>query len=352
MDISLESRPSPAERARIDTARAVWFPRARDVELREERLPALGAEDILVRAVRSAISHGTEMLVYRGQVDAGLTLDLPTLKGSFAFPIKYGYASVGRVEQLGADVSSLEVGDQVFVHHPHQSAYVVPASAAIRLSESLDPEAGVLLANVETALNIVMDARLRSGSRALVFGQGVVGLLVTQVLRRSGAGLIVAVDPVVKRRELAMMVGADLALTPDGTLRDRVLDRTDGQGADVAIEVSGNPAALNQAIDSVGFQGRVIAASWYGHKPVSLDLGGRFHRNRVRIVSSQVSRVDPELGPEWTSARRTEMARDLLADIGWRPLISHRFPIERAAEAYRLIDERPEETVQVLFAYV
>src|ERR671937_1428080 len=138
MDISLESRPSPAERARIDTARAVWFPRTRDVELREERLPALGAEDILVRAVRSAISHGTEMLVYRGQVDAGLTLDLPTLKGSFAFPIKYGYASVGRVEQLGADLSSLEVGDQVFVHHPHQSSYVVPASAAIRLSESLD----------------------------------------------------------------------------------------------------------------------------------------------------------------------------------------------------------------------
>jgi threonine dehydrogenase-like Zn-dependent dehydrogenase len=130
------------------------------------------------------------------------------------------------------------------------------------------------------------------------------------------------------------------------------MDLTSGMGADLAIEVSGNPAALNLAIDVVRLQGKVVAASWYGKKPVTLDLGGAFHRNRVRIVSSQVSHIDPELGATWTRERRTQMAVDLLSEISWQPLISHRFPIERAAEAYQLLDEHPDSVVQVLFAYV
>jgi 2-desacetyl-2-hydroxyethyl bacteriochlorophyllide A dehydrogenase len=321
------------------------------VELREESLPAPGASEILVRTLRSAISQGTEMLVFRGQVKAETGLDLPTLGGSFAFPIKYGYASVGCVEQVGAAVEGISRGDVVFVHHPHQSAYVVPATAVIRLPPDLPVEAGVFLANVETAVNVTLDAHPRLGDRVVVFGAGVVGLLVIQLLRQAGAAVI-AVEPIARRRQLAAAAGAGTVLSPGPEVAEQVYSLTDGHGADLAIEVSGSPSALTQAIDSVGFQGTVVACSWYGTKPVSVDLGGHFHRGRVRVVSSQVSNLDPALAPRWTMARRMNLARDLLLSLQTQPLVTHRFAVQDAAEAYRLLDQRPEETVQVLFTYV
>src|SRR5438874_11434942 len=137
-------------------ARALWLAAPRAPEFRDEPAPPPGPGEVRVRAIASALSQGTELLVYRGQVPADLPLDLPTLAGSFAFPIKYGYASVGRVVDAGAEVLRPSPGEVVFVHHPHQAAYVVPADMAIRLPASLEPEHGVFLANVETATNIVL----------------------------------------------------------------------------------------------------------------------------------------------------------------------------------------------------
>src|SRR5262249_34548632 len=150
----------------------------------------LGPGDVRVQAIASGISHGTEMLVYRGQVPAELELDLPTLRGAFSFPIKYGYARVGRVVEAGPTVGGLAVGDLVFALHPHQTAYVVPASLAVRLPPDLDPELGVFLANAETAVNVLLDAAPRLGERCVVFGQGVVGLLVLQLLGQAGVSLV------------------------------------------------------------------------------------------------------------------------------------------------------------------
>jgi 2-desacetyl-2-hydroxyethyl bacteriochlorophyllide A dehydrogenase len=349
----LLSRPSPADpTADALEATAVWFGGPKQVELRKEAIGPVGARDVLVRARASAISHGTEMLVYRGQVDRQLALDLPTLRGSFGFPIKYGYASVGSVMQCGSAVEDVNAGDLVFVHHPHQSTYIVPPESAQRLPPGVDPETATLLANVETAITILLDSGARIVDKVLVFGQGVVGLLVTQVLRRQGVKTILAVDPMPKLRELALSVGAVTALEPSADFREQVEAATEGSGADLAIEVSGNPAALNLAIDSLRFQGTLVAASWYGTKPVSLQLGGAFHRNRLRIVSSQVSHMDPALAPQWTAARRREVALGLLQELSLAPLISHRFPISDATSAYRLIDEHPDQVVQVLFTYV
>jgi 2-desacetyl-2-hydroxyethyl bacteriochlorophyllide A dehydrogenase len=330
---------------------AVWFPRARAVELRRESLPQLGPGDVRVQAVASAISHGTEMLVYRDQVPDGLELDLPTLRGAFAFPIKYGYASVGQVVEIGSDVRGLTTGEMVFVHHPHQSEYLVPAAMPIRLPVGVDPTLGVFLANIETAVNIVMDAAPRLGERVAVFGQGVVGLLITQLVRRTGASQIVVVDPVEKRCELASQVGADTALSPHGDVAARIRDLTDGAGVDLAIEASGHPAALNQALDSVAFGGTVVVCSWYGTKPVPLMLGGAFHRRRLRIVSSQVSTIDAALQPRWTHERRLSLARDLLPQLELSSLISHRIPVQQAEEAFALVDQHPEEAVQVVLTY-
>jgi 2-desacetyl-2-hydroxyethyl bacteriochlorophyllide A dehydrogenase len=325
------------------SASSVWFPAARQVEVRSEPLAPLGRDDVRIRAIASAISHGTEMLVFRGEVPRGLDLDLPTLQGSFAFPIKYGYASVGRVVASGSDVRTLASGDVVFVLHPHQTEYIVPASSPIRLPPGLDPTLGVFTANVETALNVVLDAAPRLGERVIVFGQGVVGLLITQLLKRTGAASIVVVDPIERRRQLALQLGADAALSPD--------QATAGKDFDLAIEASGNVNALNHALASLAFGGTVVVCSWYGTKPVPLLLGGPFHRRRLRIVSSQVGTIDAALQPRWTYQRRMAVVRDLLPRLQLELLISHRVAFEDAASAYTLVDEHPDQTIQVILTY-
>ncbi|MDQ3811057.1 MAG: zinc-binding alcohol dehydrogenase, partial [Chloroflexota bacterium] len=187
-----------------------------------------------------------------------------------------------------------------------------------------------------------LDAAARFGERVAIFGQGVVGLLVTQLVKRAGASKVLAIEPLAARRALAQRCGADAAIAPS---------EARGLEVDVAIEVSGNGAALQAALDSLVFGGTVVVCSWYGAKPVSLDLGGRFHRNRPRVVSSQVSTIDGALQPRWTQARRLALARDLLPELELEPLISHRFPVERASEAYALVDQHPDETTQVVLTY-
>jgi 2-desacetyl-2-hydroxyethyl bacteriochlorophyllide A dehydrogenase len=290
------------------------------------------------------------MLVYRGEVPQDLRLDLPTFAGSYGFPIKYGYAAAGLVLDTGPGVENLSPGDPVFVHHPHQEVFVVPSRMPVRLPDDLDPILGVFSANLETALNIVHDTPVRLGETALVFGQGVVGLLVALLLKLAGAGPVLVVDTLEERRRLALAAGADGAFAPGG-LNDRVMEITDGRGADVAVETSGSGAALQSAIDAVVAEGTVVVASWYGTKPVTLALGGHFHRGRVRLRSSQVGRLDPALAPRWDRARRMDTVLGLLGRLSLRDLISHRIPFGEAPEAYTLLDERPEETLQVIFTY-
>lgn len=334
------------------TSRAVWFPEPRAVEIREEPIRSPGEGEVRIRALLSAISHGTEMLVYRGEVPSDLPLDLGTLRGGFDFPIKYGYASVGRVEAVGAGVDGLARGDLVFTHHPHQIAYTVPGALPVRLPAGVSPEAAVFLANLETAVNVLLDAPVRVGEAVVIFGQGVVGLLLTQLVQRSLAGVVLTVDPLPGRRALSRSLGAHVSL--DAGREDlvrHVHEQTDGRGADLVIEASGQPAALQLALDVAAMEGRIAVVSWYGSKPVRVDLGGTFHRRRLRIISSQVGHLPGSLGPRWDLDRRRRVAADLLRDLTLAPLISHRFPFDRAAEAYALVDRHPEEALQVVLTY-
>jgi 2-desacetyl-2-hydroxyethyl bacteriochlorophyllide A dehydrogenase len=305
----------------------------------------------MVEAIASAVSHGTEMLVYRGEVPGHLELDLPTLRGSFGFPVKYGYASVGRVVETGEGVARPAAGDLVFVHHPHQDRYTVPAEFAIPIPPDVTPEAAALLANLETAVNVLLDAHPRLGEQAVVFGQGVVGLLVTVLLRRAGAEVVAAVERHPLRRRLSAELGAGVVLEPGPDTPSEVRRLTAGRGADLVLEVSGHGEALDGALECLGFQGTLVVCSWYGSKPAQVHLGGAFHRRRLRVLSSQVSSVDPALTPRWSVERRRALAADLLPELPLERLITHRFPFRAAADAYRLIAERPEETVQALLTY-
>ncbi len=335
---------------------ALWLSAPRTAEFRYETVPTPGTGEIRVQTIASALSQGTEMLVYRGQVSPDLPLDLPSLSGSFAFPIKYGYAVVGQVVDVGDGVGDFAPGDHVFVHHPHQSAFAVAAHpragpGPILLPAEIDPLRGLFVANLETAVNVLLDTPIRIGETSLIFGQGTVGLLTAMLLRRAGAGQVIVVDPLERRRALALTLGADYALAPGPELRQHIERLTQGRGADVAIEVSGASGALQAAIDCVALEGTVVVVSWYGTKPVSLNLGERFHRGRLRLRSSQVGHINPELSARWDHARRLAVVLELLPDLELETLVTHRFSFAEALDAYRLVDEHPEETVQVILTY-
>ena len=331
---------------------AVWFPAAGVAEIRGEPPQPLGPTDARVSAVVSGVSAGSELLVYRGLAPRDLPPDLPTVEGDFRLPIKFGYASVGRVTEIGAAAEGLAVDDLVFVHHPHQTEYVVPAGFPVRLPTDLPVDRGVFAANMETAVTVVLDAHPRLDEAVLVTGQGVVGLLITMLLRRAGARPVIAVDLHERRREAATGAGAHHALAPGDELVAHVLELTGGRGVDVAIEASGGPAALQSCVDAAAFGGTVVVASWYGGNEVRLVLGGAFHRRRLRLVSSQVSTLDWALSPRWSRERRTDVVRGLLAELPLDDLISHRFPFGSAASAYHLLDQSPEVCLQVVLDFV
>ena len=334
---------------------SAWFTSPRTVELRTASANPPASGEVRIEALYSGISHGSEMLVYRGEVPAELALDsaLATLQGSFKFPLKYGYASVGRIVDVGDGVHQLAEGELVFAFNPHETCYTIPATLVIKLPGQLDPRLGVFTANVETAVNAILDAAPRLGERLVVIGQGVVGLLITQLARRTGASLIVTTDLHENRRRLSLSAGADIAVDPSSeSIAERVSDVTGGTGADVVIEVSGQPSALEDAVKVAAPEARVVVVSWYGTKRGGLALGSDFHRKRLTLKSSQVSNIDPSLGPRWTIARRRELAAGYLSELKLAELISHTLAFEQTAEAYRLIDDRPEEVVQVVLDYM
>ncbi|MBC8162890.1 MAG: zinc-binding alcohol dehydrogenase, partial [Roseiflexaceae bacterium] len=261
------------------------------------------------------------------------------------------YAIVGRVVQCGAGVATYAAGDLVFALHPHQALFNAPVGLLIRLPTDLDPLLGVFCANLETALNIAHDTPLHLGETAVVFGQGVVGALAAQTLRLAGAGRVLVVDPLPARRARALQLGADAAFAPGDDLPAQIRNANGGRLADVALEVSGAPAALQDAIESVLDEGTIVLASWYGSKPTTLQLGGRFHRGRLTLRSSQVGRLNPALGPRWDYQRRLETVAALLPRLQLRELLTHRFPIAEAAAAYQLVDQRPGECGQVILTY-
>lgn len=308
-----------------------------------------------MEALYSGISHGTEMLVYRGEVPQELELDssLKTMKGSFSFPIKYGYSSVGKVVQLGPNACRLCVNDVVFVHHPHQTHYVASEEAVVRLAPGVAPILGVFTANLETAFNCLLDADIRPGETVAIFGQGVVGLLVTQLAKRFGAGRVFTVDGIAGRRGVSEAVGADVSIDPhEHDPAQAIRELTGGAGADVVVEASGAPEALDGAVASAAFEGLVVVVSWYGVKPVTLHLGREFHRQRVSIRSSQVSHLNPALRPRWNTGRRMETVLRLLSQLRLEELISDIVPFEQASSAFEKIDSKPEEVVQVVLSYV
>ena len=337
---------------------ALWFTAPRHVELRPTTWPPPGPGQILVQSIVSAISAGTELLLYRGQAPAGLPADetLPALTGTLTFPLQYGYSTIGKVIALGSGVPASFLGRTVFAFQPHATHFTAPMGDLLVLPELTPAELAAFLPNVETAVNLLLDGNPRVGEQVAVLGQGVVGLLVTALLARIPLARLVAVDGFALRRQASVSLGAHACLdSADSDLPAQLRLHLQGDrpypGADLTYELTGDPAALDLAIAASGHAGRIVIGSWYGTKRASPDLGGRFHRARLRLISSQVSTMAPELSGAWTKDRRLRFALSLLESLPLSDLVSHRIPFARAHEAYRLLDEDPGRTLQVLLTY-
>ena len=282
-------------------AEALWFSGPGKAEIRQEVLAAPGADEVRVRALFGAVSRGTEALVLAGRVPESEfeRMRAPFMAGHFPFPVKYGYATVGRVEG-GAEGLR---GRNVFTLHPHQTMFNLPADAAVLLPDNLPPQRAVLAANMETALNAVWDAAPGPADRIAIVGAGVVGCLVGYLCGRLPGAEVTLVDVNPARAELARALGVSYA-RPEAAKGD----------CDLVVHASGNPAGLGTALALAGEEATVLEMSWYGDAPVTASLGGAFHSRRLRLVSSQVGKIAPSHRPRWTHRRRLAAALALLTD--------------------------------------
>jgi NADPH:quinone reductase-like Zn-dependent oxidoreductase len=290
-------------------ARAFWITGPGQGEIRAETLIRCEADAVRVRALYSGISRGTEALVFRGEVPPSeyARMRAPFQSGDFPAPVKYGYASVGEVEEGPAALR----GRRVFCLHPHQTRYVVPAAAVHRVPDSVPAARAVLAANLETALNGLWDADLRLGDRVAVVGAGALGCLVARLAARVPGCEVELVDTNPRRAGIARALGAAFA-APDAARRE----------GDLVIHASGTPEGARLALELAGFEATVVELSWFGAHSVALPLGERFHAQRLTLKSSQVGSVATAQRARWTRARRLGLALALLDDPALDALVT------------------------------
>lgn len=326
----------------------LWFDGQKNVEVRQSKIAAIPKEAMLVQTEYSGISAGSELLIYRGELPEKMVLDstIESLKNSSAYPMRYGYALVGEVIEVGENVTSDWIGKRVFTFQPHASHAIVTEASVITIPDSINARQAVFMPNMETAVCLVHDAAPLLGERVVVQGGGVVGLLTTLLLEQYPLKSVHLVEPDAKRRELLGGFCAAEIISPDELLASQ-----GEQWADTVIEVSGNPVAINSAIRWTRFNGRIVIGSWYGTKRSSIDLGELFHRSRIQIISSQVSTVNPALSGRWTKERRFQTAIDKLVEIQPERFITHAFELHEASQAYQLLDNSTEQHLQVVFKY-
>jgi len=339
-------------------SKAVFITGVRRVAVESTEVEPVRSCQVLTHTLFSGISHGTEMAFYRGSAphlasryDRELQLFASEGGPTFSYPFRYGYCNVGRVVECGRHVRALKPGDIVFSGSPHQTVLTSDQDRWVRLPEGLDPRLGVFLANLRTTLNGVLDAGIHLGETVVVFGQGVLGQLLSQLARLSGAGKVIAVDMVGERLGMSLQLGADIAIDArQGDVARRVRELTGNRGADVVFEVTGAYSGLQEAIRTVAPRGTVVAMSFY-QGAGTLTLGAEFHHNWVDIKCSQAGSVNPALSHRWNSQRLLEVASNLLPKLELGPLITHAFRFEEASRAYELIDKHPEDCIQVVLRY-
>jgi len=340
------------------SAQQLWFTEAYKLELRSQLLPPLKSGQVLVQSELSAVSAGTELLVYRGQIPVDMALDanLEALQESTTYPLQYGYATVGRVIQITAEVDIEWLGKRVFAFQPHASHFIATPANLIPVPDDICAAAAVFFANMETAVNLVHDGEPKLGEKVVVLGQGIVGLLLSSLLAKHPLTQLCAIDGNEYRRQRALTLGTTHIADPfsSAEIKDlqQQLTTAASSGADLIFEVSGIPEALNLAIELSGFSSRIVIGSWYGNKSAAISLGGNAHRNQLKISTSQVSNISPALSGRWDKSRRFDLVWQLIRERKPEKLVTHCVALTDAASLYKNLDQNPGEILQAVFTYI
>ncbi len=313
-------------------ARAFWITAAGRGEIRDENLAAPGSDEVLVRTCYSAISRGTETLVFSGAVPPSefQRMRAPFQVGDFPAPVKYGYINVGVVEQ---GPSALR-GRSVFCLYPHQTRYVVPASAVCALPDGLPPERAVLAANLESVVNGLWDAAPRAGDRIAVIGAGTLGCLFAWLAARFPGCEVELIDINVEKAAIAKLIGVPFMLPNQATPE-----------ADLVVHASGSSDGLSNALELAGFEATVLEMSWFGNRRPTLPLGEAFHAKRLTLRSSQVSAVAAAQRSRWTPRRRLELVLRLLLDPCLDGLITGESSFSELPEVLKRLSKDPGNTL-------
>lgn len=306
-------------------------------ELRTEVLPSPGPDQVRVRALQGAISRGTEALVLRGGVPQAVAdqMRAPFQQGSFPWPVKYGYQSVGVIE-AGAG----PVGQRVFCLFPHQDRYVLPAHAAVPIPHGVPTPRATLAANMETALNAVWDLDLAPGAAVAVVGAGVVGLLTGHLLCRLAGARVSFVDTNPQRAPLCAALGGQF-FAPAHAPPDQ----------DAVVHTSATEAGLHTALGLCGFEAPVLEMSWYGEQSPRVPLGGAFHQKRLRLICSQVGQVAPTRRHDTTHRQRLAQALALLDDPALDALVLESTPFATLPERLVGLAQDPRGALAVRVCY-
>lgn len=290
-------------------ARRLTYTSAGNARLESVNLSELEDDQVMVKTRFSGISKGTESLVFHGNVPTSERdrMQCPHMAGEFGFPISYGYSCVGEIISTGSKARNLKIGDLVFVLHPHQDRFIVLEESCNLLPDDIAPKRAVLAANVETAVNAVWDAEISGTPSCAVIGAGVVGLLTAHAARN-----LYNLDPVIIDIDLAKEKrAADLGLKFINA-SEKSLD--EASEFDLIFHTSASANGLQTAIDIASFEGNIVEMSWYGNREVSLNLGGKFHSQRLSIISSQVGTIAKQKRSELTFSDRMKAALSLLND--------------------------------------
>jgi threonine dehydrogenase-like Zn-dependent dehydrogenase len=312
----------------------------RSFEIQGQSLGNPGPGLVLIQAEMSAINAAHELLVYGGELCQQMT---PEIQSVLGFPTKTGNAMVGRVLETGPGVAPNWKGKRVFSFHPHESHFLAQTRDLLLLPEEVEPSAGVFVPQLETAVTLLQDGRPLIGEKVAVFGQSAVGLVTLALLRRFPLAEVVSCDPSPARRALSLEWGAQRTLAPESL--------EDLRNCDLTYELSGQPSTLGQAIQVTGFSGRVVIGSWYHSKRADGELGSAFQRSRIHILSSQGGGIDPPLSGSWTRERRMLVAIGLLSEVHPERLITHRFALKDASQAFELLEQSLDGAIQAVFVY-
>jgi threonine dehydrogenase-like Zn-dependent dehydrogenase len=343
--------------------RALVLEAPRALAFEETAEVALVPSEVRIRTLFSGISAGTELSQYRGtnpfmnrRWDENARLFRAGEGQSWDYPVRnLGYEEVGEIVEVGPEVSGLRPGQRVFGTWGHRTEHVATADYALAhlMPDGADPLIGVFSHIGAVALNGVHDARIRIGDTVAVFGLGVPGQIVAQAARRSGA-YVIGVDPVAFRRDLARSLGCDEVLDPtSGGVAEIIKERTGRRGADACIEVSGNTAALAEAIRAVAYSARVVALGFFQGEARGLQLGDEFHHNRIELISSQISGVAPEASYRWSKQRLWQTAIRLQHEgsLTLVPLITDIVPFSDAPAMFARLDAGGEGIMQSVLKF-